>query len=433
VEVDLKYNPPYGISDPNGPYINGDPSVDRPGSIPPAASIEYPQRELVNLISDVGVLTPDNGDLHQLGRSIQTGGLNYQEDTGTANAYACNLSPAPLGYVAGLFAVIHIANDNTGPSVLNLNSLGNKKIVRLDGSDVIAGDLKQGNMQCLMFDGTNFQAVWMQKISGTGGGQPTYLLAPRTLYVNGTTGNDSYDGFTASFSTGIHGPFRTIQRAADELIRYNLNGYNVTINVADGNYLGQTHWHPLNGSGAVYIYGNQASPTNVNLSSSAGTVFVFNGGGYAVIGFKFSCSGTATNDAGNGIWVIANPVTIQDCHFGACVGNHIVCSEGLIYLLGTLTVDAGAASFINSDGGRYAFDGALRPALVLTAVPNFSGAFIIAMDAARVVGTFSTITGTATGSKYTATTNSIINTNGAGINYFPGNAAGTTNTGGQYI
>ena len=46
----MKYNQPFGISDPNGAYINGDPSAGIAGSIPPAASIEYPQREIVNLI-----------------------------------------------------------------------------------------------------------------------------------------------------------------------------------------------------------------------------------------------------------------------------------------------------------------------------------------------------------------------------------------------
>ena len=64
----MQYNPPYGVSDPNAPYINGNPSTGTMGSIPPAASIEYPQREIVNFISDeiarlkskVGEITMDN-------------------------------------------------------------------------------------------------------------------------------------------------------------------------------------------------------------------------------------------------------------------------------------------------------------------------------------------------------------------------------------
>ena len=61
----MQYNQPYGVSDPNAPYINGNPSTGTMGSIPPAASIEYPQREIVNLITDAE-MTPTNSDLHQL-------------------------------------------------------------------------------------------------------------------------------------------------------------------------------------------------------------------------------------------------------------------------------------------------------------------------------------------------------------------------------
>ena len=40
--------------------------------------------------------------------------------------------------------------------------------------------------------------------------------------------------------------------------------------------------------------------------------------------------------------------------------------------------------------------------------------------------------GNVTGPKYFATLNGVINTQGAGVNYFPGTAAGTTAQGGQY-
>ena len=64
----MKYKQPYGVSDPNAAYINGNPSTGTMGSIPPAASIENPQREIVNFINDSG-LTPTDADLHQLWRN----------------------------------------------------------------------------------------------------------------------------------------------------------------------------------------------------------------------------------------------------------------------------------------------------------------------------------------------------------------------------
>ena len=67
----MDYSQPFdqpGI--PDAPYVNGNPATGTMGSIPPAAAFEYPQRELVNFIKD-NLLTPSNGDLHQISRGLQ--------------------------------------------------------------------------------------------------------------------------------------------------------------------------------------------------------------------------------------------------------------------------------------------------------------------------------------------------------------------------
>ena len=43
------------------------------------------------------------------------------------------------------------------------------------------------------------------------------------------------------------------------------------------------------------------------------------------------------------------------------------------------------------------------------------------------------VSGTATGRRYKVSTGAIINTFGAGANYFPGTVAGTVNSGGLYL
>jgi hypothetical protein len=63
----MQYNAPYGVSDPNGAYINGNPSTGTMGSIPPAMSIEHPQREIVNVIQ----WAYDNGYIDQNGAACQ--------------------------------------------------------------------------------------------------------------------------------------------------------------------------------------------------------------------------------------------------------------------------------------------------------------------------------------------------------------------------
>jgi hypothetical protein len=152
----MQYVPPYGINDPNAPYINGDPSIGRAGSIPPAAAFEYPMRELQNFITDTGQ-TPSNGDLHQISRGVQNGMVQFGVDTGTKNALVVALNPPPLSLVVGMTVrckKIGVAND--GPSTLNIG-LGANTIKRANGSDVGAGDLPASTMAAMVWDGANWQ------------------------------------------------------------------------------------------------------------------------------------------------------------------------------------------------------------------------------------------------------------------------------------
>jgi hypothetical protein len=77
----MLYNAPYGAAGNNDPYVNGNPTTGTMGSIPPAASIEFPQREIVAVIqyaADNGLIdfnnvpcgSPSNGDLTQLLKAI---------------------------------------------------------------------------------------------------------------------------------------------------------------------------------------------------------------------------------------------------------------------------------------------------------------------------------------------------------------------------
>lgn len=66
-----------------------------------------------------------------------------------------------------------------------------------------------------------------------------------------------------------------------------------------------------------------------------------------------------------------------------------------------------------------------------TGTPAFVN-FAASLTGGEVESFGTTWTGSATGSRYTATLNGIINTFGAGATYFPGDSAGSTATGGQY-
>ena len=73
--------------------------------------------------------------------------------------------------------------------------------------------------------------------------------------------------------------------------------------------------------------------------------------------------------------------------------------------------------------------------VTLTGTPNFSQYFAVATTCSSLninSGVSFVFSGLATGTRYIAQQNGSISVAGAGVNYFPGNSAGSTTTGGQY-
>lgn len=163
----MKYQPPHGSSDPDAPYVDGDPSIAREGSIVPAGSIELPQREIVNFINVSG-LTPSDGDLLQLARSARTQKVNFAVDTGSVNALSIALDPPLLAYRQGLPIRVLVANTNTGPATINVNGLGPRPVKRANAANLVGGDIQAGGIAEMVDDGTSFQVVnFLGAIGGT--------------------------------------------------------------------------------------------------------------------------------------------------------------------------------------------------------------------------------------------------------------------------
>jgi len=152
----MKYQPPYGVTDPDAPYINGNPAAGIEGSIPPAAAFEYPMREIVHLIQ-ANDYVPSDSDLNQLLMSVRRQFVNYAVDTGGVNSMVVTLTPALVTYHAGLPLRVLVANTNTGPAVINVNGLGTRAIKRGDGTDLQASDVTAGMIANLVDTGTVFQ------------------------------------------------------------------------------------------------------------------------------------------------------------------------------------------------------------------------------------------------------------------------------------
>jgi hypothetical protein len=433
----MQYNQPYGmppeVTYGDTPYINGNPATGTQGSIPPAASIEYPQREIVNLIRDAALLTPSNADLHQLAKSIQSTLLYSDDDQGTANQYQVTQAPAPTAYFKYMTVVMKVANSNTAAATLNVNALGAKPIKKLDGTDCVAGDIIANAIMCFIYDGTNFQIVWSQV--GIGNSQ-RILTAPRTYYVNPVTGNDAWDGTTAAQVAGtIHGPFQHIMKAVNTAFQFQPSAsYPITIQLADGTYLETVSIPTIPGPNLI-INGNATIPTNVFINSTGlgNTISVSGPNNVTVQNLMVKCqtvnfAALASNGAGA---TLNTSNTISDL-----VTTWVFLANGLGAVnMGKHTFNAsfgyGLAAYrngaLNMNGGSltHIFAGSLtcttfaqcvsggQIEVPATGTPSFSGA-------------------PASGSKYFATLNGVINTQGQGANYFPGPTAGSLTQGGQY-
>jgi hypothetical protein len=455
----MKYHQPYGVTDPNGPYINGDPSVGQAGSIPPAASIEYTQREIVNVIADANLATPDDSDLHQLGKAVQSMLLLSDDDAGTTNQIQVTMTPAPTAYFKYMQVICKIAHDITGAATLNCNALGPQHIVHIDGSDLGAAELKGGSITCFEYDGTNFQIAWSTgtRIGGSGvnPGAPIYLTAPTDYYVDNTAGSDTlYDGTTAAVVAGTtHGPFKTIQKACDQVPKYNLNGWTITIHVADGNYAPFSA-RPMNGSGSVRITGNPATPANCTIAGVGATAanFSFTGGTYYFEGFSLSSSGTpGPGDPLCCIAIAGNTTTvwIGAMRFGPCASASIAVGLGALTGNSTpgvaWTIVGGASgwappyngNFIFCGGGQVGYTAGGGPNITIANAVNFPGGFIGSWSFGNFGLLYSSLAGAAnvSGPRFYVTGISLIQSGGGGLNYWPGSVAGTAvaASGGYYV
>ena len=192
----MKYNAPYGVSDPNAGYINGNPAQGIQGSIPPAESIEYPQREIVNLITG-NKFTPTNTDLMQVLEATRSQAANYLLDTGSVNTLSVTTNPPLAQYTPGLPLRVRVYAANTGDSTIDAGC-GRVSVRRPDGSALQPHDLNAGGIAELVYDGTYFQMV--NHLGGQAAGDVinNFLNIPYTVDVS-TTPNV----ITANFSPAI--------------------------------------------------------------------------------------------------------------------------------------------------------------------------------------------------------------------------------------
>lgn len=280
--------------------------------------------------------------------------------------------------------------------------------------------------QYMTYDQTNGLQVYGAVVSDR-----EILTEDRTYYV-ATTGSDSNSGLT------VGAPFLTIQHAIDVITNsLDIRGYDVTIQLADGTYTVTTSilLGTALGSGDITIQGNSITPTNVivNLNSSTVGSATFRATNartvYHLKDFKIT-SGRSGIKASYDSYI-----TISGVDFGACTAIHMIAEwGGVIEIIGNYTISGSAG---------YHFDAVEHGRIINNTLP--ASPYTVTVSGTPTFDTFAnagllgivyvpyiTWSGSATGSRYASAHNAIIGTGSAGANYFPGNSAGSTATGGIY-
>lgn len=249
------------------------------------------------------------------------------------------------------------------------------------------------------------------------------LVADRTYYVR-TDGNDSNVGLANTSG----GAFLTIQKALDVAATIDFNGYTITIQIGAGTYAGFSTKANVGQASltSLVIVGDEATPSNVVISSAGSCVSVGAGTRALIKGLKLTSSG------GYGFIASAGgQLQFSAIDFGSVSADHILSQQGsFVQAIGNYAISAGASRHIN--GAVNGVASVAGRTVTITGTPAFSTAFAEAGEGGVVRLFSNTYSGSATGPRYSAALNGVIQTFGAGASALPGDAAGSTATGGQY-
>ena len=253
------------------------------------------------------------------------------------------------------------------------------------------------------------------------------LTANRTYFVR-TDGNDANNGLANTSG----GAFLTIQRAVDVAASLDMSTFDVTIQVADGTYTSPTTLKKTLGSGTVIIQGNAGAPANVLISTTDATCFFASdmASVYTIrdLEMRTTTSGHGINVEGPGLVQVTN----IRCGPKASSGAHLrTVGTGTIKAIGSYTVSGGAGFHLLTG---YLGNVILNFGITVTyaGTPAFAVANVYTDALSYIQGSLTTQSGAATGTRFIATLNGVVNTGAGGVNFWPGSAAGSAIFGGQY-
>jgi hypothetical protein len=268
-------------------------------------------------------------------------------------------------------------------------------------------------------------------ITGTVGpdvGARELLTAARTYYVR-TDGSDSNTGLANTAG----GAFLTLQKAMDVIAStLDMAGYSITVQVGAGTYAAGVTGKVCVGQATpanLLWLGDATTPANVELDLASGICFDASGPG---VGFRVQGFDLNSGDYSGLVTDYQGVLEFRDVIFGDCGFSHTYAAHGgTLHQLGDYEIDGDSSyhHLLDADGHIASFDAST---VTVTGTPAFSY-FMWASGTATAELLSVAYTGSATGTRYNVELNATVNVFGGGANYFPGDVAGATATGGQYV
>ena len=283
---------------------------------------------------------------------------------------------------------------------------------------------------------------------------PIWLKSGKNFYVNGSTGSDTEDEGRGESASK---PFKTIQKCINYIAdNYNLSSYIAYVNITDGTYEEDVRLPLYNSTtGSIQISGNSENKNAVIIrriySQSAVTYDIRNLTVQRTASFS-SFGGIVLISAGrvNFLNVEIDVTLVPETSAGFA---GLLCSSNAFCNISGSSSISNPGIFIRTNattkcangiqatsGGRINFNGNLNligdapENFVCAAADNLSSIRFVSSGLPYPVGTPTVINeGNKLGKRYNVRTNAIIDTSGQGPELFPGEIAGTTNSGGQYV
>lgn len=270
----------------------------------------------------------------------------------------------------------------------------------------------------------------------------TRITAPLNLYV-APNGNDSNAG------TALTTAFLTLQRAWNVILyNYDLNGFAITVNIADGTYnagvvcsgtpVGASLLANLavgnfgssyGGPSPVVFKGSSGNASNCIITTTNTACFSASFGAQIdVTNMTLRASGAAAQGATNGSALLSTTggyIGALAVIFGNCGNSHMEAYGGLIGTGGSYTVSGSAACHYLAT--RMGHINANLSTITFTGSPSFSSAFAQAEYASVVeigISTFNNA-GAVGGARYFARFGGIVDTEGGSQSYLPGSNSGS--------